>query len=511
MTGPHLRRALEGLAGRAVAPVELERTDAEVVAERAHGGGVSAYGAWKPTWFTSIRVRFVFTVAALLLITSLGSTVLVRVALLADLEDEVQTQLDREVEEFRLLAGGTDPQTGRPFRDVAAIFDVYFAREVPDEGETILAFVDGRLYESRRAIDAAEPGQLEEAIDYWLSLDEQERGELDTPAGSATYVAVPVRDGGDGLFVVANFPAFERSEIDQAVRTALVAQLAGTGLGVLLALLLAGRKVRPLRDLAETALSIQDTELSRRIPASGRDETSQIAAAFNAMLDRLQSSFETQRRFLDDTSHELRSPMTVIRGHLELLELSGAPEERRQTIELVLDEVDRVTALLGDLTLLARAEQPGFARPQPTDLHELILEVHQKCTALGDRDWVAEPPGAVVVTLDRQRITQAIIQLASNAVKYTRPGDAIRIGANTDPETIRLWVDDSGQGVDPQDAEIIFARFARGRAHQTDPARRGLGLAIVSAIARAHGGQARLVPKTSPGARFEIELPRTVQ
>ncbi|MGI8899805.1 MAG: sensor histidine kinase [Nocardioides sp.] len=471
----------------------------------AERGGV----LWRPTWFGSIRVRLVLTMVLLLSFSSLGSIVLIRIALLEELDQEIQTQLEQEAEEFRLLASGTDPVTGEPFGDdVGAIFDVYFAGEVPDEGETILAFLDGELYLSRRAQGAAKPGELDAAIDYWLSLKGPERGTTDTPAGSATYVALPVAGEPDGLFVVANFPAFEQSEIDQAVRTALGVALAEIVVGSLLALMLAGRILRPLRQLAGTALSVQDSDLSRRIPLSRRGEASQIAGAFNAMLDRLQHSFETQRRFLDDTNHELRSPMTVIRGHLELLEISSSVEERLETVELVLDEVDRVTALLGDLTLLAHAEQPGFVRREPTNLRELIVSVHRKCTALGDRAWIAEPPDHLMATVDRQRITQALIQLASNAVRYTGPGDTIRIGGSAGPDGIHLWVDDSGQGVAPQDNETIFARFARGRSPDTDHPGRGLGLAIVSAIAHAHHGQVRLVPKQGPGARFEIHLPR---
>lgn len=304
-------------------------------------------------------------------------------------------------------------------------------------------------------------------------------------------------------------PPSKQGEIDQAIRTALGAGLAEIAVGSLLALMLAGHILRPLRQLADTALTIQDTDLSRRIPLSSRGEASQIAGAFNAMLERLQHSFETQRQFLDDTNHELRSPMTVIRGHLELLELSSSVEERRETVDLVLDEVDRVTALLGDLTLLAHAEQPGFARREPTDMRELIKSVHRKCTALGDREWIAEPPDHLMATVDRQRITQALIQLASNAVRYTGPGDTIRIGgAPAGADQVRVWVDDSGQGVAPQDSETIFARFARGRSPDTDHPGHGLGLAIVSAIAHAHQGQVRLVPKQGPGARFEIHLPR---
>lgn len=275
----------------------------------------------------------------------------------------------------------SDPRTGAPFAgDLPAIFDVYYSREVPDEGETLLAFVEGDLYASRRAQDAASPEELEDATRYWLSLSEREQGSLDTPGGTSRYVALPVEgaDGTDGLFVVANFPTFERAEIDEAVRTQSIIQVGVFVVASLLALILAGRVLRPLGDLAVAAREISETDLGKRIPVRGRDEASQIAATFNAMLARLQRAFRDQRQFLDDTGHELRAPLTIIRGHVELIELDEEPETRRATAALVLDEIDRASRLIDDLLLLARAEQPDFIRPAPTDLVDLVLRRHEK-------------------------------------------------------------------------------------------------------------------------------------
>lgn len=267
-------------------------------------------------WVRSMRVRIVLLVATLLLVSSLGSLLLLRTALLGSLDREVEASLDREAEEFTRLSTGNDPRTGAPFAgDLPAIFDVYFSREVPDEGETLLAFVEGDLYASRRAQDAASPEELEDATRYWLSLSEREQGSLDTPGGTSRYVALPVEgaDGTDGLFVVANFPTFERAEIDEAVRTQSIIQVGVFVVASLLALILAGRVLRPLGDLAVAAREISETDLGKRIPVRGRDEASQIAATFNAMLARLQRAFRDQRRFLDDTGHELRAPLTIRR------------------------------------------------------------------------------------------------------------------------------------------------------------------------------------------------------
>lgn len=288
-----------------------------------------------------MRVRILAVVLALLLMSSLGSVLLLRTVLFERLDDEIRLDLEQEAAEFRLLSAGNNPLTGEPFDgDLSAIFDVYFSREVPDEGESLLAFVDGELYASRRAQGAAEADELQGLITYWLSLRDARSGSLDTALGDARYVAIPVRgQGEDGLFVVANFPTLERSEINSAVSTQMLVQLGTISVAALLGLALAGRVLRPLRLLADTARRISDTDLSQRIPAPGKDEASQIAAAFNDMLTRLETAFTSQRRFLDDTSHELRTPLTVIRGHVEMLELGASPEERQETIDLVTDEV----------------------------------------------------------------------------------------------------------------------------------------------------------------------------
>ena len=460
-------------------------------------------------WLGSIRVRILAVVVILLVVSSIGSVLLLRAVLLQRLQDEVDESLRREVEEFQLLSTETNPETGQPFEgDLRAVFDVYFSREVPDEGESLLAFIDGELYESRRAQDAAEADELRPAIEYWLSLDRYQQGGIDTDVGAASYAALPLQGRGEnGLLVVANFPDFEREEIDSAVRTEIVVQLAAMVLVSLLGLLLAGRVLRPLVSLARTASTISDTELNQRIAVTGRDEASQIAAAFNEMLSRLERTFATQRQFLHDTSHELRTPLTVIRGHAEMIEVDATPEERRETIHLIVDEVDRMSRIVDDLFLLAMSERPDFLRADPVDLREVVFEAYQKVTALGVRDWRLDAEHSVIVVADRQRITQAIMQLAANAVRFTRDHDTIRIGTTAGSSTATIFVEDTGPGVPPDHAERIFGRFTRIRADDDSTSGAGLGLAIVKAIAEAHGGTVNVTSPPGSGARFEIIIP----
>jgi two-component system OmpR family sensor kinase len=237
----------------------------------------------------------------------------------------------------------------------------------------------------------------------------------------------------------------------------------------------------------------------------GRDDVAALAETFNAMLDRLERAFAAQREFVDDAGHELRTPITIVRGHLELM--GDDPAERDETVRIVTDELDRMSRIVEDLLLLAKAERPDFVTPEPVQLAELTADVYVKARTLGERDWQLAEVADNEAELDPQRITQAMVQLAQNAVQHTTPGQTIRIGSRADGPRIELYVADSGPGVQPQDAEVIFERFRRGTARRgARVSGAGLGLSIVRAIAEAHGGQVRLHNTEGGGATFVLTL-----
>ena len=236
----------------------------------------------------------------------------------------------------------------------------------------------------------------------------------------------------------------------------------------------------------------------------GNDDVAQLARTFNTMLDRLEVAFLAQREFVDNAGHELRTPITVIRGHLELM--GDDPRDREETRALVLDELARMNRMVDDLLVLAKSERPDFLKLEEVNLTELTVEVVAKARGLAERAWRVDETADATIVADGQRLTQALMQLVSNAVRHTADGQRIAVGSKVSNGNAVLWVEDSGSGVAAGDAERIFERFARGNDEgRTEGA--GLGLAIVRSIARAHGGEVRLVGQDGPGARFELELP----
>ncbi len=443
----------------------------------------------------------------LLAASTITAVVLISEIQLVRLNDEVEEGLTQEASEFRRLVDGRNPSTGQPFGgDVAAIFDTYLRRNVPGDEEVLLTFVSNRAYKSSGERDYP-IDELRPLHRRWTSLTESEQGEADTSAGGVRYLAVPiVLDGRTrGAFVVLEFTRDERDEVMAGIRVVLLVSLAVLLLASFAAWLAAGRVLAPLRELQTTALAITETDLTRRIDVQGDDELADLGRAFNAMLDRLEAAFHSQRAFVNDASHELRTPITIVRGHLELM--GDDPAERDETVTLVMDELDRMSRFVDDLLLLARAERADFLLPEPLDLDDLAAELDAKARGLGERDWRLErSSGPVTLVADRQRLTQAVMNLAGNAVQHTQPGGRITIGAASEGGHVRLSVADDGPGIPRSDRQRVFARFARGDGpRRSDGA--GLGLAIVQAIAEAHGGSVELESIPGHGSTFTVVIP----
>jgi signal transduction histidine kinase len=305
------------------------------------------------------------------------------------------------------------------------------------------------------------------------------------------------------VFVAAMFRDLEADVLDPGVRAGALVGIAAVVIGSVLAFVMARRIIRPVQEVEATARSISESDLSRRIQVRGDDEIAHLARTFNDLLDRLETAFTAQRAFVDDAGHELRTPITIIRGQLETL--GDDPEHRAHAIDLVTGELDRMSRMVNDLLLLAKAQQPEFLELDLVDVGSLTREVREKVETLADRRWVVDDVADGAMVGDRQRLEQAMIQLAQNAAEHTDPGAEIGIGSELDDGWATLWVRDTGPGILPDDQDRIFERFARSGARRAEGA--GLGLAIVRAIAEAHHGRAGLRSQAGEGATFFMQVP----
>ncbi|MFG3254221.1 sensor histidine kinase [Streptomyces sp. NPDC048172] len=447
-------------------------------------------------------------VTAALAVPSVGITVVWQ----ESVDDELDARLCGEADKLRRFARtAREPDTGKQFTEGAALLTAFMTVHLPSREQTFFSIVDGRA--DRRSPHRA-PARLDRDPAVVARLSEGTRtrtGWLDSPAGKVRYGVVPVRVEGDPHRVRLVILEFRDRQIRAQRRVADLFLYAGSG-GLVLAGLaswvVAGRVLAPIRLVRQAAAQIGESDLTRRLEVTGADDVAALARTFNHMLDRLERGFTAQRRFLDEVAHELRTPITVVRGHLELMD--ERPEERAATRALVVDELDRMSRIVDDLLLLAKAERPDFLTPGPVSLTDLVVDVVAKSRALGDRDWRVAHVAEETVLVDGQRLTQALMQLAANAVRHTRDGDLIETGSLVRDGRVRLWVRDTGPGVPTAERERVFGRFAQlGGAVPADPARTGigLGLAIVMEIAQAHGGAASVVEPESGGACFVIELP----
>jgi signal transduction histidine kinase len=437
----------------------------------------------------------------------LGTLFITAEILLADARDEVAGELTHEIEKFRTFATrASDPETGRPYTDPGKLLDAYLSGVIPNDGELLFSVVDGRPGVRTRGRPALRLDRDAAVIQQASTATSLVSGTVDTEAGTVSYAIVPVltADGrsGSGLVLVEHV----QPGVDEAWRTVrllglvfAVALLAATAASWLVS----GRLLAPLRQVRRTAEEIHSGDLTRRIPVHAgapHDDVTLLAGTFNRMLDRLQGAFDTQREWLDDAAHELRTPLTVIRGHLELPGAERTEEGRR----LILDEIDRMNRLVDDLLLLARAEQPDFLTLERVDLTDLVFGVVAKAQMLGDRRW--DVPTAVdgTVTADGQRLTQALIQLVSNAVGSTGEGQPVHVLSRLAGDRLEFVVEDGGPGIPEADREHLFDRFHRGRASADST---GLGLSIVRSIARAHGGDIAVHESELGGAAFVLGVP----
>lgn len=426
----------------------------------------------------SIRTR---VISAVVLLTGLAlalSGVLVYLQSQASLQSRVSADLARVADEIELLAAELDPATGEPFADPEVLLRAAMEREVHLPSEGSFAVLAGRVRFISQPAVRFRPEKNPELVEAVLPLttgDVVVFGEAETALGGVRYVVVPVRfpeTGATGAMVHVVDMDAERALLRPTFTTYALVAAGSLVLVAMLIALLVGRLLRPIRSMRETVERITETDISQRVPIDGTDDLSALAATVNGMLDRLETAVTGQRELLDDVGHELRTPLTIVRGHLELMDAAD-PEDVASSRALVID-----VARLTDETLA-------------------------KATTLGARHWVLEGLADVEASLDAQRVSQAWLQLAANAVRYSAEGSRIGMGSGVDGGDLRLWVCDEGVGIAAEEQGRVLERAERGRSGTGT----GLGLAIVSSIAKAHGGRVLVDSAEGVGTRVTIVVP----
>jgi signal transduction histidine kinase len=396
-------------------------------------------------------------------------------------------------------------------QELKDFFTTFLFRQLTEDDSYLIAFVEGKFYKSS---PRGRPKPLltrnSELMQRWAKLTQPEQGEYqvaDPSIESIIYMAEPVKINGEitGVFVVAHITAGERREVLEAVAVIIQVSTVVMLTAFVLAWIASGRVLAPLRLFITTTRSIGESDLQKRISVQGEGEIAELATTFNEMMDRLEAAFMTQRNFINDAGHELRTPITIIQGHLELME--DDPQDIHETRTLVLDELERMTRFVEDLILLAKAERPDFLQVAKVDTTSFTEELFAKAKALGNRTWILDATAQGQIIVDRQRITQAVMNLAQNAVQFTKDADIITIGSTMTRSQIHFWVRDTGEGIALTDQQRIFERFARAANSRRRSEGAGLGLSIVKAIVEAHGGEVRLQSQQGKGSTFTIVLP----
>ncbi|MBI4543380.1 MAG: HAMP domain-containing histidine kinase [Gemmatimonadetes bacterium] len=284
--------------------------------------------------------------------------------------------------------------------------------------------------------------------------------------------------------------------------------------------LLSARALQPVGRMIDELEAISDgRSLHRRLGAAGAsaDEVGRLANALNSLLARLEASFVALRRFVADASHELKTPLTVMRGGVEraLTDQATSPDALLP-LEETLQEVHRMTELVDALLMLARVDEGRMElHKEPVDLAEVVREVFETAQMLGEGAGVEvaleAPDGPVELEADRGRIRQLVMNLATNAVKYTGAGGQVGLTLTSSPQAASISVHDTGIGIAPGDVDRVFDRFWRADAARSRTGERpgiGLGLSISKWIAEAHGGSIALSSRPGRGSTFTVTLPR---
>lgn len=269
----------------------------------------------------------------------------------------------------------------------------------------------------------------------------------------------------------------------------------------------------PIRDITELASTLSASNLSNRINIAGtKNELKDLAVVINSMLDRIERSYNSQKQFVSDASHELRTPIAVLQGYINMLKRWGKsdPEVLEEGINAIAQETESMKELVESLLFLARHDKKTLMMEmEPFDALDVLTELHREAAMVTPEDtFILSPAASCPMEGDRSMVKQVMRILCDNAVKYTPKGGIINLSIERRPGWVTLSVADNGPGISQEDLPKIFERFYRAdAARRSEGGGHGLGLSIARIIVMAHGGKLRVRSKVGVGSTFYVDLP----
>ncbi|WP_430591691.1 sensor histidine kinase [Humidisolicoccus flavus] len=489
----------------------------------------------------SVRTRIVSVIAVITALGMLAAGVTAFLVERSRILEQIDTQLMSSLQSAEFIVSEDQAAS---WTDAPTALRSVVQRHAPDDNTGTLGIVDGKStwvpgVGVHVALESV-PGFVDRIVAE-VRAGGTVMGTYAVDGLALRYIATSITIDGvandqEAIFVTAYDVNAEFSELTQAAQAYVISSSIILLIIVIVAFLISGRLLRPIRTLRLAADRISESSLDERIPVTGNDDVSQLTTTVNAMLDRLDHSATAQRRLFSDVGHELKTPITIVRGHLELMDAKD-PSDVAAARELAIDELDRMAGLVQDIARASSLESAAPLRPSPVDVGELTSLLVQKSAALGGATIEQGETAHVVAVLDGERITQAVIQLVQNAI--THAAGPIVIGSRVESDAVVFSVRDHGPGIPDADKERIFERFMRGStptpgagsagpapvapgaAAQVAPSPSaapapkapgtGLGLAIVRMIARAHGGSVVVrdaaTDSAGTGSVFSLRVP----
>ncbi|WP_394216132.1 sensor histidine kinase [Brachybacterium vulturis] len=490
-----------------------------------------APGAARRGW--TVRIRVLTTTLAFMTVGLALTGVLTYAAQFRALDQRIDAELWQEFDELKLLAEDTGADGAPVHTTVDSVLVHATDSAAPSDYESVITLLDGmaKYQPNQQAFGLLPRPSPDDTAEETARIDaESDRVLREILAahrpGSARIVSMEAQgrdlrvliasvsvqgDPSAGIFVVASDVGAQHRGLWQSVLTFSVLSVITLLLAGWVGYVVTGRLLRPLEDLRAATEQITVDDLEYRVPVPAeRDDISALAQNFNRMLGRIQAGFAEQRRFMSDVGHELRTPLTIVRGTLETTDIEDA-QDVGESREIALEELDRMGRVVGDLSELAASKRPDYVRPRPLDLAAFARSAFARIEHIAEREWILEHTVEAVADADEQRLVQAVVQLAANAVRYSDEGSRIRFGVDRVPgpggAEIQVSVQDEGVGISAEDQRRIFERFTR-----VDPGRgagTGLGLPIVQSIAEGHGGRVQLQSAPGHGSTFSIVFPQS--